>query len=735
MTAMKELTASLSVAQAPTAEAAVVAAHRMVVPGVGTGINANVQVAASTGAPKAVAARQELDAASRATIEMSNIAEVEKEARDRLTYMNRSKNPLTHWLGKEGEKRGNELTPSNADSLSEQDNQSDDPSGSSSRGASRGGDPSAVPPGAEPFRGGEVPAWMGQARTTNNPLSMPRFGEWTPQELLQRGSAYFGKKGQQKFGQQVSTFEDEGMDRQKAQEQANEMGSGNFTGNVSAALGKASEYTVQTAVMGHLGDKVQSGFAKLGVDSREGSNASLGEQMGYGTSQLDIPGFGYVPVPKPLQMFDPRAIPLFGGEMNAAQKGLETQIKAQWGGREFSNLSSQRRNDIVTTGIQAGYKDGAQLDKYKNTMMGALSGDKALEALSTDKVQALYDQDLRHNNSADAINKFKESIQGIPESANAARMNVDEFAGAMAEMGEFFTNEIGGTAAQAKDFSHQFAASTGQDPRIAQTLLQSPMVEGMISQQTGLRPNQFGALPSSVLIGSTYDALKQTEKLYEGSGPRTVEYEMGGETFTKTETGKQAAEAQAAQEHGIGLDQYRSMMRDAKKSVQRSETLDMAKTNKDQRADGIRTGKLDKVGKVAHGGITQDGIVSNKELTKSMYESGFSKKQVADVYKLAPGGDRYNKIHSITSQMTNKDKTNPKEKAASQTKVKIELGMSDEARRWVKEINRKVSTAKKAQDAQRDGKTSVNPTDGDQVKHESRDDLMARFRDASQESG
>lgn len=720
-TALKELKAALNIAAAPTTQAAQNAARSTLDTGSKVVSDSPNQSSGIDVAEAAERVRRTQESAQRAstgqseqpTAEMPPIETIEEDARQQLNYTAGGRTGVGRAWTRHAARKATERQEEEAEQAgptqqtsSERQHQRDYEATSQrpdGRSAPSGG--GRVPPEAQRFVGGEVPGWMGAS--TEATLEMPRFGEYTSQELLAKSAEIAKVRAIKKFAGSVDELMEGGMTPEEAQAQATAQGVGNTTGGVGQALAFASRKMPYFAAANRLSEFGTAASARAGVDVTTGSLQQMGTQMGESTPQWD---YNLLPFGPTLNFDAPKMLqPLLPGAQN---KAFREKWKAALGDREFKNVSSSKRQEILSEAVAHGRgRDDGRLNRYQEAAYKSLN-QKGLQDLSADSFGKMYDQDLRHGQTS--MNDFIKTVRDIPAAAKAARMGTEEYVQSLIGVGEQFSNSMGATANKGRSYGNSFATATGADPALGALLLKNPMIQGQLMRETQILPNAQGAISNSTLMRSSVDTIKLMRKQYESSfKDKTEEHAWGNTTVTAAQ---QADAAVLELFPGMALEQYKDLMGGAKTAEKAANLTEVATANRKQMlAHKNDPGYLEKI---KHGGIKKEtgkyGIASNAEVTAAMREAGFKDKEINSVWDIKAVGGRANKIQEILA--ARKEKTdNTKDDNKTKVAVDVQLGFSKDARFWVNEVSRKVHTSTGPGRNAKDGKEAVDVTNADQV--------------------
>jgi hypothetical protein len=165
---------------------------------------------------------------------------------------------------------------------------------------------------------------------------------------------------------------------------------------------------------------------------------------------------------------------------------------------------------------------------------------------------------------------LKKQMEGLANSSRAAQISVQAMAEGAAQVGEL-NQSLGGTFRAGTDKATAFSNSTGLAPDRLASLMQNPMVQGMMSVQSGLPPQLQGVLGTGATMGAVDQAMDLQEQIGRSVGagmgqirtpikdPATGQV-IGYEKVSQ----KKIGEAYAASSLGLSPEEYHKMRRHEK---------------------------------------------------------------------------------------------------------------------------------------------------------------------------
>jgi hypothetical protein len=350
----------------------------------------------------------------------------------------------------------------------------------SSGGGGRGGIPNRppAPPAPDDF-GGNVPGggpnqpgWA-QAldREGINPearlgLTIPRLGEFTIQDKLNMYAQWMGRSA---------------MRRQDDLDPGESLGRGATLMGRSAA--GAAYLRDQSAAIVAVNREFQRlrGFAQ----GQELGGEALGFSRESSLGDVELLGMG--------------ARLNFGVTSAAQREGLHqefTQRRVQAAAGVSGEEAQRIRQIVAGMGYSGSLNADLQLNMFRNLQQRGIAPEAAAP---------LVDQGVRQGNSS--IAGLRDIIYDLADAARSAHMTLEEATQSTAEYAEG-VQEIGANYESALRNAATFTRM-GIDPRIAGQAMQSPMVQGILTAQTGLPPQLQGIVAAPQVAQAMGQAIDQ----------------------------------------------------------------------------------------------------------------------------------------------------------------------------------------------------------------------------------
>lgn len=346
-------------------------------------------------------------------------------------------------------------------------------------------------------------------------LTIPRLGEFTIQDKLNMAAQWMGRAAQRR-----GSYDPEANDGQ----------GGVVYGPTATRIGRgaagAAYLRDQSAALVEVGRE----FQRLKSFAR-GEELS-GEALGFSRESTlgDVEAFG------------------IGGRLNlgftsAAQREALRQEISQRRVQAAPGVSGEEaqriRQAVSGMGYSGALNERLQLDLFKPLQQ---------RGIGVESVAPLIDQGIRQGNAS--IAALKDTMIALADAARTANMTLEETNAAALEYAES-VQEIGASYDDALRNAATFTAS-GLDPRIASQAMQSPMVQGQLTAQTGLAPQMQGIISASGVMRGMQSAAQLAlgmGSVYRNLPDRTITT-ASGERLT-TATGEDAQLAFASQVSGI----------------------------------------------------------------------------------------------------------------------------------------------------------------------------------------
>lgn len=380
--------------------------------------------------------------------------------------------------------------------------------GGVSPGASRGGGDD----GTQALT--DRPWWASRLRNSiNDPITMPRFGEFTIQDTMNMLSNTIG------WGAEKMRNSGSGMLR----------GASHVPGSVAGFLDVAQNYAPYMAQ----------------VEQAVGMPLHLPFQMGaYGREQLQISGG-----------WNPPGIPVhFGAGMGQAYKQGLSDI---WAGISTPGYSIGDAKNMRDALLSQGIGKGGEDQEFTRIFNGVRDLDKQWAADGVakphqDLIAQISSQMFRYNSVNSTVASFEDLddiIRTMGETATSAGLEVDEFAQQSIALAEALEDK-GLTFAQGMRAASTFSQTTGLAPGLASSFMEDPYVQmnlmgttGLLPEHQGLGVQQPGAFNQSIL-----ESIKQYRGIFGGLNQDTT-YTYRGQEYTLS--GRDADLAMIANQMGV----------------------------------------------------------------------------------------------------------------------------------------------------------------------------------------
>lgn len=421
--------------------------------------------------------------------------------------------------------------------------------------------------GASVGGGGEQPYdprlnWIRHSRleTLDQPMQVPRFGEWTMQDKIRMAADYLARQQ---------------LQRNDRAEAAGQDLPGQWLGRASGALSVAAN---NYAVFNAFGQHVRQGLANVGL-SREGEQAMAG--MGYsqqgGNIGANIFGTeigGELPIIGP--MFSQAGRANMRREFEIRRMSLSPQI------------SGQQSREIFDTINQQGYS-GGEADNLAYRLYEPL----VRQGASAGVVGQATDEAYRYGNAS--VDALRESLQDLGGAARNTRQSVDQVVEGLTQFSQTAA-EHGATLGRGLQTGREFMEATGQRPEVATRALENPLFQSIAMQRTGLLPSQLGTMTGTEIADTQGQVVKMAMQMTRGfNRPRTeTVIDAHGRTITRHISGQEARIAQAAHVAGMDVETFKQTQR----HQTRQQRYSAATTAVEAWADDVRHAHAGKAGDI-----------------------------------------------------------------------------------------------------------------------------------------
>jgi hypothetical protein len=379
-------------------------------------------------------------------------------------------------------------------------------------GTGGGSYPPQGPPTTSPMgEGGDMPGWWqalnreGISPEARLGLTIPRLGEFTIQDKLNMAAQWMGRAA---------------MRRPDAED----------PGRRTAIMGRTA------AGAAYLRDQ-SAAIVAVGREFQRLRNFARGEEQS--TEQL---GFSRESALGDVELFG------IGGRLNlgltsAAQREAFrqeiTQRRVQAAAGVSGEEASRIRNVVAGMGYSGNVNERLQLDLFRHLQQRGIAPEAAAP---------LVDQGIRQGNMS--IAALRDTIVDLADAARNAHQTLEEATSSALEYSES-VQQIGANYEASLRNAATFTR-VGLDPRIAGQAMQSPMVQGFLSMQTGLPPQLQGVIGAPGVMQGMSQAIQAGLDLGAPFAqlPDTTITSASGQKIT-TSTGHDAQIAMAQQMTGI----------------------------------------------------------------------------------------------------------------------------------------------------------------------------------------
>lgn len=375
------------------------------------------------------------------------------------------------------------------------------------------GYPRQGPPTTSPMaQYGDMPGWaqaLGKEGITPESrlaLTIPRLGEFTIQDKLNMAAQWMGR----------AAMRHEGPDDTNPR----------FTQAVGRTAASAAYLRDQSASIVALQREWQRvhAFAR----GEEQSGEALGFSREAFTGDIEALGIGYRP-----------GLPWFSEASREAMHQELTQRRVQAAAGVSGEEAQAIRQTVAGMGYSGSRNERLQMDLFRPLQQ---------RGIGAEQVAPLVDQGVRQGNMS--IVALRDTMIDLADAARDANMTLEDTTAAALEYSES-VQEIGANYEASLRNAATFTRS-GLDPRIAGQAMQSPMMQGILSMQTGLPPQLQGIIGAPGVMRGMGQAIRQGLDLGApfANLPDSTIRSASGQKITVA-TGKDAQVAMAQQMTGI----------------------------------------------------------------------------------------------------------------------------------------------------------------------------------------
>jgi hypothetical protein len=301
---------------------------------------------------------------------------------------------------------------------------------------------------------------------------------------------------QRRMGTDYATGLQEALGMGWTQEQFNQgindmdySGEGLRRGNTATLLRSASESNLLVGLqaVGHDVSRLGGRAYAFG-----GGLQQAGVAAGYGRAgQINIPGTN-IGITNPLDFFR---------QGSALREGINQRVNVQRL-RMMGGINREQANAIVGSLAGAGWTG----EEGQGLAFDAIAP-LVQQGLDPGATTAMMDQAIRNGNTS--VQDFVDTMKDLGPAAHAARMSLTEYQEALNGFAEW-AKGAGATYGQGLSLGRNVSESLGMAPQVAQSLMESPMVQaGGIAQ--GLLPNELGLMNGPMAQQSIFNALNMAE--------------------------------------------------------------------------------------------------------------------------------------------------------------------------------------------------------------------------------
>lgn len=361
---------------------------------------------------------------------------------------------------------------------------------------------------------GDMPGWAqtlqreGITPESRFGLTIPRLGEFTIQDKLNMAAQWMGRA--------AIRAEDDGRERV-----------GGIPTQVMGRTAAGAAYLRdQSAALVEVGREFQRlrGFAQ--------AEELTGEQLGYSRESAlgdtELFGIGFR-----------NNLGFTSAAQREAIRQEITQRRVQAAPGVSGEEAQRIRSVVAGMGYSGNLNQNLQLDLFKPLQQ---------RGIAPESVAPLIDQGVRQGNMSMA--SLRDTMIQLADAARNANMTLEETTSSALE----YSEAVQAVGANYEDSLRNAATFTrsGLDPRIASEAMQSPMVQGILTAQTGLAPGMQGVVSAGGVMRGMQTAAQQALAMgavYRNMPDATITT-ASGERIT-TATGSDAQLAFASQVSGI----------------------------------------------------------------------------------------------------------------------------------------------------------------------------------------
>lgn len=398
-----------------------------------------------------------------------------------------------------------------------------------------GGSGGTSPPSAPPWQ-----SKINELRAQEEMNKIPRFGQLNIQDYLNSIASGLSNRANKQFGRATDQI-DRGMSADEVQDLV--QGPQNL-GRRAAKIQRGANW----AGVGYTAYRGVTDFrthlAKYGFDpsQAEHTGRALGYQRGGDLFGGNLP-FG-IGMEDP---FNPAAAEGIGQAADVINL------------RSKSGINGQEAQAIEGAAAGAGFGGNARSDITQNLLAPlfqkyGLNPEEVMQWQGALRTGQISTRDLA------------KTLDGLGETARSANMTLTDTAAAIKQASDAVQG-MGGTARQGIQFGQNFQSLSGLPANVGGQLLQNPMVQTMLANQTGVMPGLQGVLPTNALMGGISSAISTLEQAYKGFPGRNlnaIDPTTGKVLYTSGVSSQQQTDAMVAKQLGLDYNSFMALKKNQK---------------------------------------------------------------------------------------------------------------------------------------------------------------------------
>jgi hypothetical protein len=420
---------------------------------------------------------------------------------------------------------------------------SPDVTGSSSRedmelgqggGASRpgAGGPGGGSSGIDP----KASWWQNRIQgSLNDPIQMPRFGEFTAQDTLNMLANVTGR------GSQMGALQGSGGPSIAANALGGASGLLNIAQGYSPYIARAQ----QALGVNFAPQALQSQGQSLGLRRTSGADVNLP----FGLGGFQIPGS---------QFFGQAGGTMAQQNIRSLGAGIQPGI---------SVMESQEFQDALN---ELGWTNQDVVGNLSDTYT-KLKSDMGQTLPSASVTASMMDQSIRYGNTP--FSDLEDTFRNMDQAAQAANMKLDEFAQGLDQAGNYLQGK-GLSYNQGVQAATNISSLTDMPPEIVQQVMDAPLWQSTALGRYGVLPEAQGAIAQNpqAFMGTTMRTINQMMGAYKGAFQNVnVPVKLGGQVVGQDQiSSRMQAMSMVAPQLGMTPDQMNDFMRRGKQMQQQS---------------------------------------------------------------------------------------------------------------------------------------------------------------------